>query len=76
MDTTTIAEIVRSEWCEALDITSPDPDDDFFDQGNSLLAVALVERVEARLGVEVALEEFFLDGRLDTLVSAACAAAK
>ncbi|MEU6243456.1 phosphopantetheine-binding protein [Streptomyces sp. NPDC047024] len=74
---TTIADIVRAEWCEVLDVTSPEPDDDFFEiGGNSLLAVTLVERVESRLGVEVALEEFFLDGRLDTLVAVARAAAK
>ncbi|MFD6880238.1 phosphopantetheine-binding protein [Streptomyces sp. NPDC054904] len=74
---TKIADIVRAEWCEVLDVTSPAPNDDFFDVGgNSLLAVTLVERIETRLGVEVALEEFFLDGRLDTLVSVAVTAAK
>ncbi|GHG02025.1 phosphopantetheine-binding protein [Streptomyces filamentosus] len=74
---TKIDDIVRAEWCEVLDVTSPEPGDDFFEiGGNSLLAVSLVERVESRLGVEVALEDFFLDGRLETLVSAARAAAK
>ncbi|WP_327178628.1 phosphopantetheine-binding protein [Streptomyces sp. NBC_01335] len=73
---TTIDDIVRAEWCEVLDVTSPDPCDDFFEiGGNSLLAVSLVERVESRIGAEVALEDFFLDGRLQTLVSAARAAA-
>ncbi|MEU9202805.1 phosphopantetheine-binding protein [Streptomyces sp. NPDC048332] len=73
---TTIDDIVRAEWCEVLDVTSPDPSDDFFEiGGNSLLAVSLVERVESRIGAEVALEDFFLDGRLQTLVSAARAAA-
>ncbi|MFC9931834.1 phosphopantetheine-binding protein [Streptomyces sp. NPDC127190] len=73
----TVDDIVRAEWCEVLDVTSPAPGDDFFEVGgNSLLAVTLVERVETRLGAEVALEDFFLDGRLDTLISVARAAVK
>ncbi|GAA2206592.1 hypothetical protein GCM10009850_020500 [Nonomuraea monospora] len=65
-------DVVLAEWCDVLDVDAPSVDDDFFELGgNSLLAVTLIERIESRLGVEVPLEQFFVDGRLGTLLDSA-----
>ncbi|MGW3351294.1 phosphopantetheine-binding protein [Nonomuraea rubra] len=65
-------DVVLAEWCDVLDVDVPEVDDDFFELGgNSLLAVTLIERIESRLGVEVPLEQFFMDGRLGTLLDGA-----
>ncbi|MEO3871133.1 phosphopantetheine-binding protein [Nonomuraea sp. B12E4] len=62
-------DVVLAEWCDVLDVTAPGADDDFFELGgNSLLAVTLIERIESRLGAEIPLERFFMDGRLGTLL--------
>ncbi|GGZ70809.1 phosphopantetheine-binding protein [Streptomyces echinoruber] len=76
-NTPAVDELVLAAWCDILDVRSPSPDDDFFDLGgNSLLAVTLVERIEDALGAEIPLEEFFLDGRLASLLDSARTAAK
>jgi acyl carrier protein len=68
-------DIVVAEWSEILDVDGPSTDDDFFEVGgNSLLAVSLFERLEARLSVELPIDEFFADGTLGGLVAAVHAA--
>ncbi|PBC78952.1 phosphopantetheine binding protein [Streptomyces sp. TLI_235] len=72
MESAVVDDVVRAEWCDVLDVESPSPDDDFFGLGgNSLLAVTLIERIEARLEIEIPLEDFFVDGRLATLLDGA-----
>lgn len=50
--------VLRALWSELLGRPGPGPDDNFFSVGgHSLLAVALVTRVEEELGVTLALED-------------------
>ncbi|RFU86633.1 hypothetical protein DY218_11235 [Streptomyces triticagri] len=68
----TVEGVVAAEWCSMLGLVTPSLEGNFFDLGgNSLLAVTLVERIESRLGVELSLEDFFLDGRLSVLLDLA-----
>jgi len=71
-----VATVVTDEWRAALQVQSTAPDDDFFTLGgNSLLAVALIERVERRLGIVFPLDALFVDGTLGAVIEA-CAAAE
>ncbi|GGN01415.1 acyl carrier protein [Streptomyces fuscichromogenes] len=63
--------VVTEEWCRALDVTDPSPDDDFFAEGgNSLLIASLIDRVERRLGIVFPVEVAFIDGTLGALTDA------
>jgi acyl carrier protein len=65
-----VAQTLAAEWCAVLGRATPDLDLDFFDAGGtSLSAVALIERVEQRLGIEFPVETLFFDGRLAELIS-------
>ncbi|WP_424184742.1 phosphopantetheine-binding protein [Actinokineospora sp. G85] len=76
MDANEVDEVVAAEWSAVLDVDDPRPADDFFAVGgNSLLAVSLIERVEAKLGVELPIDEFFVEGTLASLRDLARAAA-
>lgn len=67
-----IIDAVTEEWQAVLDVEEHDPEDDFFTLGgNSLMAVALVERLEQRLGIKFPLETLFVEGTLPA-VSEAC----
>jgi acyl carrier protein len=71
-----IAALVEREWCTTLDIPAGSSDDDFFDLGgDSLLAVGLIERIEARLDIEFPLDALFVEGTLGALTAACIAAA-
>ncbi|MFE9775275.1 amino acid adenylation domain-containing protein [Streptomyces sp. NPDC005931] len=51
---------LRAMWAELLDLPAVEPDDDFFALGgNSLLALRLIGRMEAELGVELRFGEIF-----------------
>jgi acyl carrier protein len=71
MSAESIEESLRAEWCELLEVEGASDDDEFFNLGgNSMLAVALVERVEKRTGIEFPLDVLFLDGTFGALLSA------
>ncbi|MFE6663320.1 acyl carrier protein [Streptomyces sp. NPDC057697] len=63
--------VVTEEWCRALDVTDPSPEDDFFlAGGNSLLIATMIDRVEQRLGILFPVEVAFIDGTLGALTEA------
>lgn len=63
--------VVTEEWCRALEVTSPSPEDDFFEAGgNSLLIASMIDRVERRLGIPFPVEVAFIDGTLGALTDA------
>lgn len=68
--------VVRSHWCAVLGVAEADAGDRFFETGgDSLLAIDLIQRIEADLGVEVPVEVLFTDGSLAALIEASTAAA-
>jgi acyl carrier protein len=72
-----VAAILAEEWCAALGVPDPETGPDFFaDGGDSLLAIALIEHVERRLGVDFPLDVLFLDGTYAAVLQACveCAA--
>jgi acyl carrier protein len=78
-DTRTVADVVGATWCGLLELPAASDSDDFFGLGgSSLLAVRLVEAVEAELGIKFPIEVLFLDGTFGAVVAAcesACATA-
>ncbi|MGY0237013.1 phosphopantetheine-binding protein [Longispora urticae] len=68
------AGVVAVEWCEVLEATDLAQAPNFFTAGgNSLSAITLMERVEARLGIEFPLDTLFQDGRFSVLLDACVA---
>lgn len=64
-----VSVVLAKEWCDVLGVQEVRPDDDFFELGGtSLLAVALMERIEERLDIEFPFESLFLDGTFGSLV--------
>ncbi|MEU5093677.1 condensation domain-containing protein [Streptomyces sp. NPDC020996] len=54
-----VAELVTAAWCEALGVSGPDPEDNFFDVGgDSLRAVALAGQLRGE-GLDVAAADLF-----------------
>ncbi len=71
LDAAVVQEVLHREWCAILEVSTCQADDDFFLLGgNSLLAVAFIERVENQLGIEFPAETLFFDGRLGEIVAA------
>ncbi|MDR7275600.1 acyl carrier protein [Catenuloplanes atrovinosus] len=67
---TDVTEAVHREWRALLGVDTVRPEDDFFALGgDSVLAVELIERVEARLGIEFPVESLFFDGRLSEVLA-------
>lgn len=63
--------VVAAQWCELLGVAEVADDDNFFLKGgNSIVALALVAKVESRLGIEFPLRVLFIDGTFGALVSA------
>lgn len=61
-----VENIVRTRWCEILEIDQADQDDHFFQSGgNSLLAVRLTAALREDLGVRIPVATLF---EMDTLV--------
>ena len=61
--------VVSDAWRSVLDIEGELTGQDFFELGgDSLTAVALVERIKTDLGIDIPLEVIFFDGRLSTVV--------
>ncbi|MFC4121584.1 phosphopantetheine-binding protein [Nonomuraea zeae] len=70
---TAVERVVAEEWTATLPGEPGGGDPDFFlAGGTSIEAVRLLARIEARLGVHVALRSFLADARLGTL-QAVCA---
>jgi len=69
-----VSDVVRAEWCALLEIDHAREEDEFFALGgNSMLALALIGRVEEQLGIRFPLEALFVDDTFGAVVEA-CAA--
>jgi len=69
MDSTFEADNVRDIWCAALGVETADDDDNFFTLGgNSLSAIAFMERIESSLGIELPIQVLFLKGSLAEII--------
>lgn len=61
-------DVLRQEWCNALNVPEVKDEDDFFALGgDSLLAIELVERLEQQIPVSFPIEELFLEGTFGAL---------
>jgi acyl carrier protein len=74
-----IAEVVTKAWVSVLGEPAIDPADRFFDLGgDSMMAVLMIERSKAELGLPYPLESIFVDdslsGVINTFISAKPAA--
>lgn len=71
METTKdIAAEVTAAWCATLGVADPSGEDDFFALGgDSLTAVAFVERIERTLDIRFPLPVLFVEGRLDAVIA-------
>jgi acyl carrier protein len=66
-----VRELLAREWRSVLGVDIVREDDDFFLLGgNSMLAVTMVERVEAALGFEFPIEAIFVDGTFGAVLAA------
>jgi acyl carrier protein len=62
---------LRQAWCELLGVPNAEPDQDFFGLGgDSLVALELIEQVEAASGWTIPVEVLFSDGTLGALLAA------
>ncbi|MET9778394.1 phosphopantetheine-binding protein [Streptomyces sp. NPDC006367] len=77
MSAVSAAAVVESHWRAVLRVTESTPQDRFFELGgDSLLAIDLIQKIEADLGVEIPVDVLFLDGTLGALTEAAVKAAQ
>jgi acyl carrier protein len=60
-------------WCETLGLTEDEVTDssNFFDDGNSVLAIQFLSAVRSALGLETPVDPLFLDGTFGAFVRAA-----
>jgi hypothetical protein len=60
-------------WCEILGLTEDEVTDssNFFDHGNSVLAIKFLSAAASELGAEVPVDPLFLDGTFGAFVRAA-----
>ncbi|MET7426146.1 phosphopantetheine-binding protein [Dactylosporangium sp. NPDC005555] len=66
-----VTEVLTREWRTVLGVPEVRENDEFFALGgNSLLAVTMMERVEAELGFEFPLEAIFVDGTFGAVLTA------
>ncbi|MEH1016313.1 phosphopantetheine-binding protein [Micromonospora sp. CPCC 206060] len=64
-----ITAVVTEAWCAVLEIDDVSPEDNFFVLGGNSLAVAmLIHRVQETLGIELAMDDVLLDGRLASVI--------
>jgi acyl-CoA synthetase (AMP-forming)/AMP-acid ligase II/acyl carrier protein len=69
-----IAEAVAALWSSLLGVEDIGVDDDFFQLGgNSLLAVRIIDELNARYGTSLALRQFYLDSTIAGLAAAVAA---
>lgn len=62
---------LHKTWCELLGLAKAEPDQDFFGLGgDSLVALELIERVEAASGWVIPVEVLFADGTFGALLAA------
>jgi acyl carrier protein len=71
-DEQSVANIVTEAWTRVLDVDPEPKDRDFFELGgNSLLALALIENIEAELDLQLDMVRFFTSSTLQDLVDQA-----
>jgi hypothetical protein len=60
-------------WCETLGLTEDEVTDssNFFDYGNSVLAIQFLSAVRSALGLEMPVDPLFLDGTFGAFLRAA-----
>lgn len=58
---------VKEQWQEILGVSSVSGDSNFFEQGgDSVMVLALIERLESRWSVQLPLEDFFAEPTVST----------
>ena len=66
-----IEQVLRRVWCEVLEVTQVNNDDEFFTSGgDSKAALALIQRVRKHAGIEFPLDVLFINGTFAGVLSA------